>query len=102
MVAAQTTLRLRGAVQSLGGSTMTNATLADGVTQAQGRKLTLHYNDGEKALDVPPGAPVVTFKPADRSLLVPGAKVLVIAQLGNGVPTALRALAGHDGFTPPM
>ena len=51
---------------------------------------------------MPPGAPVVTFKPTDRSLLVPGAKVLVIAQLGNGVPTALRALAGHDGFTPPM
>ena len=84
------------------GSTMTNATVADVVTQAQGRTLTLRYKDGEKTLNVPPGAPVVTFKPADRSLLVPGAKVLVTAQLRNGVPTALRALAGRDGFTPPM
>ena len=84
------------------GSTMTNATVADLVTQTQGRTLTLRYKDGEKTLNVPPGAPVVTFKPADRSLLVPGAKVLVTAQLRNGVPTALRALAGRDGFTPPM
>ena len=84
------------------GSTMTNATVADVVAQAQGRTLTLRYKDGEKILNVPPGAPVVTFKPADRTLLVPGAKVLVTAQLRNGVPTALRALAGRDGFTPPM
>ena len=84
------------------GSTMTNATVADVVTQAQGRTLTLRYKDGEKTLNVPPGAPVVTFKPADRGLLVPGAKLLVTAQLRNGVPTALRALAGRDGFTPPM
>ena len=84
------------------GSTMTNATVADVVAQAQGRTLTLRYKDGEKTLNVPAGAPVVTFKPADRSLLVPGAKLLVTAQLRNGVPTALRALAGRDGFTPPM
>ncbi len=84
------------------GSTMTNATVADVVSLAQGRTLTLRYKDGEKTLNVPDGVPVVTFKPADRGLLVPGARVLVTAQLRNGQPTALRAMAGRDGFAPPM
>jgi hypothetical protein len=84
------------------GSTMTNATVADVVAQAQGRTLTLRYKDGEKTLNVPEGVPVVTFQPADRSLLVVGAKVLVTAQLRDGKPTALRALAGRNGFVPPM
>jgi hypothetical protein len=46
--------------------------------------------------------PVVTFKPGDKALLVPEAKVMVTTQLRDGKPTALRALAGRDGFTPPM
>jgi len=44
----------------------------------------------------------VTFKPGERSLLVPGAKVIVFAQVRDGKPTALRALAGRGGFAPPM
>ena len=84
------------------GSTMTNATVADVVGQAKGRTLTLRYKDGEKTVQVGADAPVVTFKPADRALLVPGAKVLVTAQLRDGQPTALRVLAGRNGFTPPM
>ena len=50
---------------------------------------------------IPDNVPVVTFKPGDRSLLVPGAKVLVTAQLRDGKLMALR-LAGRDGFVPPM
>jgi hypothetical protein len=84
------------------GSTMTNATVADVVTVAQGRTLKLRYKDGEKTVEVPAGVPIVTFRPGDRSLLMPGAKVLVTAQLRDGKPTALRALAGRDGFAPPM
>jgi hypothetical protein len=64
--------------------------------------MTLRYKDGEKTIVVPNGIPVVTVKPADRSLLVPGAKVLVFAQVRNGQPTALRATAGRNGFAPPM
>ena len=87
------------------GSTMTNATVADVVAVAgvsEGRLLKLRYKDGEKTLDVPVGTPVVTFRPGDRSLLVAGAKVLVTAQLRDGTPTALRVLAGRNGFAPPM
>lgn len=84
------------------GSTMTNATVADLAASADGRTLRLRYKDGEKTVVVPPGTPVVTFAPGDRSLLVPGAQVLVTAQLRGEQPVALRALAGRNGFRPPM
>ena len=84
------------------GSTMTNATVADLVTAANGRTLQLRYEDGEQRLTVPAGAPVVTFTPGDLSLLVAGANGLVTAQRRDGRPTALRALAGRGGFVPPM
>ncbi|HEY2187283.1 MAG TPA: hypothetical protein VGH48_01830, partial [Caldimonas sp.] len=84
------------------GSTMTNATVTSIAPVAKGRTMTLHYKDGTQTIVVPEGIPVVTLKPADRSLLVPGAHVMVIAQTHNGQPTALRAIAGRNGFTPPM
>jgi hypothetical protein len=85
------------------GSMMTNATVAAIAPAAgKGRTMTLRYKDGEKTIAVPEGIPVVTLKPADRSLLVAGAKVIVTAQMRNGVATALRATAGRNGFAPPM
>ena len=81
---------------------MTNATVAELVVAPQGRTLKLKYRDGEKTLFVPAGVPIVTFKPGDRSLLVPDAKVQVTAQLRDGKPTALRAQAGRNGVAPPM
>ncbi len=82
-------------------STMTNATVADLVAVPQGRKLQLKYKDGEKTVLVPPGTQIVTFKPADRSLLVPGATVSLTAQEVAGKPTALRITAGRNGFAAP-
>ncbi|HEX7435392.1 MAG TPA: hypothetical protein VF308_01685 [Caldimonas sp.] len=84
------------------GSTMTNATVAELAAAPQGRSMKLRYKDGEKTVVVPDNVPIVTFKPGDKSLLVPGAKVVVFAQSREGKPTALRALAGRDGFAPPM
>lgn len=90
-------------------STMTNATVADlaaaPLSVPGGQKLTLKYKDGEKTVIVPPGAPVVSFKPgkADEAvLIVPGAKVLITAQEVAGKPTALRVVVGRNGFAPPM
>ena len=85
-------------------STMTNATVADVAAisdTAGGRKLQLKYKDGEKTVIVPPDAPVVTSRAADRSLLVPGASVAVTAQEIAGKPTALRINAGRNGFVVP-
>jgi hypothetical protein len=84
------------------GSTMTNATVADLASTSDGRTLKLRYKDGEKTLVVGPGVPVVTLQPGGRDLLVPGAKVVVTAQLRGDRPVALRALAGRNGFQPPM
>ncbi|RYF46563.1 MAG: hypothetical protein EOO27_39125 [Comamonadaceae bacterium] len=87
-------------------STMTNATVADLAAAPSSRRgtqqLRLSYKGGEKTVVVPPGTPVVTFRPGTDALLVPGAKVLVNAQERNGTPTAVRVLAGRNGFTPPM
>ena len=88
-------------------STMTNATVADlaaapASVKGGGQQMRLSYKGGEKTLLVPAGTPVVTFRPGTEALLVPGAKVLVNAQERNGTPTALRVLAGRNGFTPPM
>ena len=84
------------------GSTMTNATVADLAGGAQGRRLTLKYKDGEKTVVVPENVQVVTFKPADRTLLVPGARVVVTAEMRDGQPTATRVIAGRNGFAPPL
>lgn len=82
-------------------ATMTNATVTGEVAAPEGRKLQLRYKDGEKTIVVPPGTPIVSFKPADRTLLVPGASVSVTAQAVDGTPTALRIAAGRDGFAVP-
>jgi hypothetical protein len=82
-------------------STMTNATVADLVEAPTGRTLRLKYKDGEKTIVVPAGAPVVSFRPGDRSLLVSGASVSLSAQAVNGTPMALRINAGRDGFVLP-
>ena len=84
------------------GATMTNATVSSIAAGNGARTMTLRYKDGEKTIRVPDGVPIVTVKPGDRSLLVPGAKVMVSSQVRNGQPTALRVLAGRNGFEPPM
>lgn len=82
-------------------STMTNATVAEVTTLTTGRQLQLKYKDGEKTIIVPPDAPIVTFRPGDRSLLVPGASVSLTAQAIADKPTALRINAGGRGFVLP-
>lgn len=82
-------------------STMTNATVADVMTAPTGRTLSVQYKGGEKTIVVPVDAPVVTFRPAGRELLVPGASVSLVAQEIAGTPTASRINAGKDGFALP-
>jgi len=90
-------------------STMTNATVAElTVAPSQlpgGQLLRLTYKNGEKMLRVPAGTPIVTIRPAkseENILLIPGAKVMVTAQVKDGQPTAVRITVGRNGFAPPM
>ena len=57
-------------------STMTNATVANSVVGNDGHTLMVKYKDGEKKVVVSPETPVVTYVPADKSDLKPGAKVI--------------------------
>ena len=83
-------------------STMTNATVSHVVTGVKGRQLTLTYKDGEKTVIVPENVPIVTYRPGNRSLLKPGAKVFVSVTSSDGQLQAARIMVGKDGFTPPM
>lgn len=85
-------------------STMTNATVSEVGAIADtptGRKLLLKYKDGEKTVIVPADAPVVTSRAGDRTLLVVGASVSLLAQLIDGKATVMRLSAGRDGFVLP-
>ncbi len=87
---------------SLPGSTMTNANVEELISVGGSRELHLKYKDGEKVVFVPEGAPIVTYRPGNSSLLVSGANVIVVAYEKNGKPTASRITVGRDGFKPPM
>ena len=82
-------------------SSMTNATVAELARSSNGRTLKLRYKDGEKTVIVPDGIPVVTLRAGDRSLIVPGAKVFVVAEPDDAQFTVRRLLIGRNGFQPP-
>ena len=85
------------------GSTMTNATITSEVTNVDGPTLTLKHKDGENSITVPKDVPVVTFVPGDKTLVVPGAHVMVpTTKQADGSLMAARILVGKDGVTPPM
>ena len=72
-------------------------------TSVPGTELTLtpKGHDAVK-ITVPEGVPVVTFAPADKSKIVPGAKVMVVAiKQADGSFVSPRILVGL-GITPPM
>jgi len=84
-------------------STMTNATVADSVVGNDGHTLMIKYKDGEKKVVVSPETPVVTYVPADKSDLKPGAKVIAfMKRLPDGSFETNRVNVGRDGLTPPM
>lgn len=85
-------------------SMMTNATIADVTGSAKERTLTLKYKDGERKVLVPEGTPIVTFVPADRSAIKPGAHCFIGAaqRQPDGSLVALRIAVGLNGVVPPM
>jgi len=85
------------------GSTMTNATIGRVVKDGTDHRLTLRYKDGEKTVIVPDNVPLVTFEGGDRSLLVPGAHIILTAtKQPDGTLTATRVTVGKNGLVPPM
>ncbi|HXL67184.1 MAG TPA: hypothetical protein VN930_00285 [Xanthobacteraceae bacterium] len=85
-------------------STMTNATVTEVVVRVDGTMLTLKHKDGEQTILVPPGTPIVTYVPGDRTELKPGARIMVFAvqRQADGTFTTPSITVGRDGLTPPM
>ena len=84
-------------------SSMTNATVEQSVVSNDGHTLNIKYKDGEKKVLVSPETPVVTYVPADKSDLKPGAKVIAfMKKLPDGSFETNRVSVGRDGLTPPM
>lgn len=86
------------------GSTMTNATVAETVASTDGQNILVKHKDGEKKVVVPPGTPIVTFLPGDKTELKPGAKIIIFGatRKDDGTLEANRVNVGRDGITPPM
>jgi len=87
-----------------GGRTMTNATVASvaGANEREPR-ITLRYNGGEKVVTIPKDTPIVMVEAGDKSMLVPGAHVVVSgARQSDGSLLADRIAVGRDGLVPPL
>lgn len=81
-------------------TTMTNGTVAGAPGTA--RTLMVSYKGQSLAVAVPPGTPIVRLEPADRAVLVPGAKVFASAVREGDRLEARSVSVGKDGLTPPM
>src|SRR5262249_5897088 len=79
------------------GSTMTNATVTEVESVSKDRILKLKHKDGANDIELSPEIPVVSFAPADASLLKPGATVFVPAlKKADGSIVAGRVIAEND------
>ncbi|HEX4585599.1 MAG TPA: hypothetical protein VH183_12280 [Burkholderiaceae bacterium] len=84
-------------------SKMTNANVATVTRIGQDHVLEVQYKGGEKKVLVPQTAVIVSFTPADRSAVKPGAPVFVNSQRQpDGTLTAPRVNVGLNGQIPPM
>ena len=85
------------------GSTMTNGTVNAAVKATSATDLTVAYKDASKTIHVAQGAPIVTFAPAERADVKPGAPVFLTATKGaDGKLSTGRMVVGKDGVAPPM
>jgi len=83
--------------------TMTNATVAKVASAPKGRTLELSYKGGIQTIEVDAGTRIVALVPGDRSLLKPGATVvLFVTKAGDGSLTVRAVQAEKDGVKPLM
>lgn len=79
------------------GSMMTNGNVGTLVQAAGGQHLTLEYKGGPQKIFIPPGTPIVTNTPVDRSFLKPGEYVFTGAQIApDGTMTVQRIQVSRD------
>ena len=85
------------------GSMMTNGNVTGAVARSpDGQRLTLDYPGGSQTVVVPPGTPIVTNTPADRSALKPGEYIFTVATVAtDGTMIVQRIQVSRHGVRPP-
>jgi hypothetical protein len=82
---------------------MTNATVGTVSQSPAGGMVHVTYKGGQSDYSVGPDVPVLAYVDADRTLLKPGAAVLIFAQKqSDGTLTTSRVTAEKNGVKPPM
>jgi hypothetical protein len=76
--------------------TMTNCTVS-GVSGSSSRTILIKHQDGEQRIEIAPDTPIVTRVAGDRSLLKPGAAVLILAAQKDGGLVARGLTAEKEG-----
>jgi hypothetical protein len=85
-------------------SSMTNGAVTGNTAGSSGRTLRVKHMDAETDVEVTAATVIVGLTAGDRSLLVPGAAVFVLAVPADagGTPSAVAILAETNGVKPPM
>ncbi|HEX4382817.1 MAG TPA: hypothetical protein VH083_07705 [Myxococcales bacterium] len=84
-------------------SKMSNGNVAEIVKGGDGSVMTVQYKGGEKKIAITGKTTVVSYGPADKAELKPGAHIFVVAQKQpDGTLTAARVNVGLNGQKPPM
>lgn len=83
-------------------STMTNGAVGT-LSGTDGRTMLVKYQGGEKQVVVPEDVPVTLVDPGEKSIVVPGAKVVAFTKKGaDGTLTAPILIVGRNGTVPSM
>ena len=83
-------------------STMTNGAIGS-LSGTDGRTLLVKYQGGEKKVVVPDDVPVTLVDPGEKSILVPGSKLVAFTKKGaDGALTAPILIIGRNGTVPSM
>jgi hypothetical protein len=83
-------------------STMTNGAIGS-LSGTEGRTLLVKYQGGEKKVVVPQDVPVTLVDPGEKSIVVPGAKVVAFTKAGaDGKLNAAVLIVGRNGTVPSM
>ncbi|WID97956.1 hypothetical protein QO058_06840 [Bosea vestrisii] len=84
-------------------STMTNATVAETVSQVEGGSVTLTYPGGEQKIAIPPEANIIMAAPAQTGDLVAGAQVAMTASReADGSLSSSRVTIAKAGAQLPL
>jgi hypothetical protein len=83
-------------------SSMTNGSVQTVSALPGAKQVSVVYHGGKQIILILPATPVVSVRPADRSVLTPGAHAFAVVVTDRQKPLAAYIAVGAPGVTPPM